>query len=193
MLGSPAGTVSIQFHGMPLEVASFAFGFVGQEPLRATGFLKSGDVAPLDLPTIDRQHAEQAQFKAIAFTAGEPISGFKTMHQFHKLNPDTLVIQIGQHGEAGLGESWLWATARSAESMERWKPIVAQLRKLTVAGAVARNVHTGKTSNLRSHRFTPAAIRVHEQGAELLSLAPNVRMHPSSNAALQRRPPASHE
>jgi len=177
------GKTSVQFHAVPAELISFAADMIRDAPVHATAFFVDGSTATLGRSSMDRLTRNMDAPKAVALTALQPSIGFNTIHQFHKLNPDTLVLQFGRLGQSGLEESWLWATALSNESLARWKRIVSQLKKITVAGAVAENTQTGQTSSLRSHRLSPKAVQLHNEGTHLLSVAPNVRIHPNKSTS----------
>jgi hypothetical protein len=178
MTDKPIVKTSVQLHALPSELAAFALEVCESNDVHAICFMRTGEVRPFDRSTSEGLENDHANVKAIAFTVGEPVSGFGTIHQFHKLNPDALAIEFGQARPAGLEESWLWATATNAEPMALWKHVAAQLRKVTTSGAVAENVRTGATTSLRSHRLTPGAIRLDARGVPLLSVAPDVRVHP---------------
>jgi len=170
---------SIQFHAMPSEIAEFLGEIVADASLRFTE-LRGACFSPRPL---DRNKvadaAQDSTTVAIAITLVEPVLCVGSIHQFHKSNPDLLVVEIGRPTAAGLQESWLWATSDNPVTMKAWRRIARKLATLYTTGGSAENLNTGARGTSGNHRFSPGARLAYSNGMRLLPVAGLVVFHPA--------------
>lgn len=85
-------------------------------------------------------------------------------------NPGVVVLTIGRFVNDGVEESSLSYRSHDSSGIDFAKRVFGKLKKLSVAGGVARSLKSGETMLLRAHRFMPLAVRAASQGLNLYSL-----------------------
>ena len=86
-------------------------------------------------------------------------------------NPECMALLIGRLGSEGLRESWLHGRAGDEGTQRLWRRIVRRERARMHRGARVRGVNTGIVEPQPSHRHTPGAHALAEQGVTMLALA----------------------
>lgn len=101
-----------------------------------------------------------------------PFAAAGDHYDFLERNPGALVLAVGRLGRAGLVECSLSTMSVS----QRWKGIIAQLKRATHAGALAVDAKTRSrtgASDLRAHRYTDGAKALGDRGTPMLPIAGN--------------------
>lgn len=164
--------MSIQFHAQPAELP----------PVLIAGLAQSASILAvryrpfLTSPVRDELQASAAlDDQAVGefnMVVGDPrTEGATSDDDLLRRHPGALLLQIGRETERGLRESWLTCKEASGEDYARWRHVANSLRKITMAGAIARNPRSGATGQMRNHRHTEGARRLASQGLAILPVA----------------------
>jgi len=161
--------LSVQFHAMPQEMMNLVgdlFADTAVTVIEVVG-------PPLRFNIWDRDRVVDliGKERAIVFTLAPPKLNAKSIYEFLKLNPDALVLHMGQVTPAGLSESWLSAMTDNESAMRRWSKTARRLRAATLTGAIAVNPRNEAWVPMRSHRFTLEAQRAFARGLAMLPAA----------------------
>lgn len=165
--------ISIQFHATQEEIAAYISSMRSELGLFETVMvlrpfaLKETDGAlTINALNIDGDIR-------IILTAQKPSMDASSPNNFYDLNRDTIGLHIGRLTEQGLRESALAFMSDDKEMASIANKVASRLKKLTKAGAISVNPVNGAEANARSHRYTPGAKALYDEGVKILPLAGN--------------------
>jgi hypothetical protein len=150
--------ISIQFHALPGELLSFLREIVTDfdvhvvaltyQPFRFEEFVTETEIKDRfsRQPPCDRLH----------FTLGKPSLAAKDGMEFGQKNRDSLRLDVGAFGAAGLVESWLCARTLNPSAFAAWENVAKRLKRNLVRGAIATSPHTGRLGLQRTIVFQMA-------------------------------------
>jgi len=164
--------ISIQFHALPSEINDLASDLICDPNLFMTEVIKSPTQFVL-WPPQDRELKESDNRRALIFTLDKPTLSASSLYQIRMLNPDALVLEIGELSPRGLSESWLSARTDNKIAVQRWQRAAKALKAATLTGAEAVNPNNGASAPMRGHRFTKAAQKSFAEGLAMLPAAGN--------------------
>ncbi len=163
--------MSIQFHALPGELASFVEQCMGEMRL---------NLIAVTFPPWTARVAALKEISEVLRSGGciemilceeAPLLPIATQTELFKKHPRALTIVIGQQNAEGLRQSVLSCGTDGPPISAVWKRIANKLRAATKAGALAVNPDTGAVSRTRNFRFTPGAKALCDQGVPILPLA----------------------
>ena len=163
--------ISIQFHALPAELLNLIQQWVDHYALHVTR-VESGpfQLTKLRSPNVACLPPIRGTVR-LALTASEPNLSATSDGVFADQNPDRLTIDLGAPSEKGLRESWFTTRAKDTYAVRIWKSLATELKRQTIAGAVAIHPLTGAKSVLRSHRYTQGAAQFWKNGGIILPAA----------------------
>jgi hypothetical protein len=168
--------ILIQFHAALEELTQFLCDVTEEIPVHVTAFR----FAPFRATQVDISDLEltmqDTSVRELALTLEPPLPA-GTASDFAGQNPSALRLDIGRLSEQGLRESCLSVRTTDDGAILQWKKVAQRLRKITQAGAIAVNPVTGATSRLRSHRFTPRAKQLDDDGVAIRPVAGSALLH----------------
>jgi len=164
-------SISIQFHALPSELASFVERCVSEMNLHAIATTfppwAARGAAPEELPEL----IVNGPCSCLVLCEEKPSLPIRTQTELYEKHPLSLTLIIGRQDARGLKQSALSCGTDGPPISPTWKKIAARLRAATKAGAVSINPRTGATGRVRSFRFTPGAKALSDQGVPILPLA----------------------
>lgn len=164
--------LSLQFHALPGETLVLVRGLFEDPAVRV---VEMSGLPPRFKELQGRGHGleNDDQLRALIFTMSEPVLEAKSLHDFLRLNPSALTLEIGRLSSSGLSESWLAAMTDDKVAMTRWRKIARTIKDAMMSGAVAESPKTGATVPMKEHRFTAGAQAAYADGVAILPFAGN--------------------
>jgi hypothetical protein len=160
-------SVSHQFHATLGELTNLVEHALQEQTIYAT-FV---EYFPYRAFQLDREKVAgvmgQPATRRLVFTTTPPVTEVSGNVELLDANPGALVLDIGRLGPRGLEESWL----ASSDAGPHWRAIVRSLKRITKAGVVGLNEHTGASAHYRSRRYTAGAKALAEQGVPMRQFA----------------------
>lgn len=165
--------ITIQFHATLEELVEFINSISSELGLFVTVMV----LRPFALRETDGALSDEALSIdgdiRIIFTAQKPSVDAASPNNFYDLNQGTIGLHIGRLTEQGLKESALVFMSDDKEKAAIANKVASKLKKLTKTGAIAVNPVNGAEANARSHRYTPRAKALYDDGIKILPVAGN--------------------
>lgn len=167
-------SMSTQFHATLEELATLSARWMAAHSVRCFALTKYSKEPPEEVVAdhLPGTLENEGIFKLIFI---EDVLPHECKNLGSESNADTLTLLIGRvQGERGLEESFL----STLHARPAWRSIFRDLKKHTKCGATIRNGESGATAYVRSHRYTPGAKALAEQGVPMKQWAdsPNIFM-----------------
>lgn len=158
---------SIQFHGTTDEIIAFAEKWMAEFAIGAIAVR----FPPFSASLVQRANIGSAiacpEVRRIIFTEDPPAVLASNENQLLDENAGAMVLDIGRLDSRGLFESCL----STAGASRTWGMAAQQLKKNTMAGAVAVNPKTGASARFRAHRYTIGAKDLAATGTPIRPIA----------------------
>jgi hypothetical protein len=163
-------SISIQFHALPNELATFVQQFVSEMGLYAVAItfppFAARQAAAADVTSL----IVEGPCLRLVFTERPPYLPIVSETEFWEKNPGSLDLLIGRMTPKGLKQSALGCGTAAPPISPTWKKIARKLRAATKAGTISINPDTGATGRVKSFRYTLGAKALSDQGVPILPL-----------------------
>jgi hypothetical protein len=165
--------MSLQFHGLPVEIIEFAEGCMKEFNLQvaAMKFFPNFQIMLANSSSIKDCLDELDKIDRICFLNNEPNLSVGSAQEFMEKNPDSLALTIGGYNDEGLEESILAAKTNDSMSLKIWRKIIKKLKALTNEGAWVVNPHTNAKLFSKKHRYTNGAKKISKEGVKIRPIA----------------------
>ena len=165
--------VGLQFHAEPRELLGLAGGWAARDGLRVgvERFFPEYSAVEIVAAELSDVAARGEKVDRLLLAVGRLDVRAGSALEMLERNPEFLALLIGTHTDDGLRESWLHGRADGGETLRLWRRIVRRARDGMHRGAHVHGVNTGAVAPRPSHRHTPGAHALAEQGVTMLALA----------------------
>lgn len=171
--------ISIQFHALPEELATFVRESVEDFDLFVVGlYFFPFSVIDLRRADLEKVIVKERTIKEVVLSVGAPCLTSYSGIDFSEKNPDSSYLDIGRISEKGMEQSCFSVSTDDNSALKIWKELARRLRRMTKAGVIAVNVETGAAVPVRSFRYTEGAKIAEVGGTRILGPAgiPNLRL-----------------
>ncbi len=166
----------MQFHAERAELIDYIAGWVGWHDLNVVAERFYPEYEPVVVAPGVPLHeaiAELDPVQRICLSREDLVFGGSliTTEEFMTVNPDCLTIALEPVTEDGLRETALATLTDDPETLAFWMARVLELDEVMHQGAIAIDPLTTKTRFFPSHRHSPGAHELAEQGVPMLACA----------------------